>query len=112
MEGSDPVNVDFNGSIVLLTCKYNFLNGRFAAYVGGGIGIHWSSLKTDAGTSDEASKQSTGLAFSLPVGVAYFLDNDFYLQGNYVLGYLGTTPLKDNMTQAMTLGLGFQWGGE
>ena len=110
VEGSDPVEVDFSGTPVLLTCKYNFLNGRFAAYVGGGIGIHWSTLKTDAGTSDERSSQSTGMAFSLPVGVAYFLDDDFYIQGNYVLGYMSTTPLRDNMSQAITLGMGFQWG--
>lgn len=112
VDGSDPFNVEFSGTPVLLTCKYNFLNGRFAAYAGAGLGIHWSSLKTDAGTSDEVSNGYTGMAFSIPVGIAYFLDPEFYIQATYNLSLMTTTPLTDDMHHAFSLGLGFLWGKE
>jgi opacity protein-like surface antigen len=112
VEGEDPVNFQFSGTPVLLTCKYNLLNGRFAAYAGAGLGIHWSSLKTDAGTTDEVSNGFTGMAFSIPVGISYFLDPDFYIQATYNLSLMTTTPLTDDMHHAFTLGLGFQWGKE
>jgi hypothetical protein len=111
-EDSETVNVDFSGSPVLLTCKYNILNGRFAGYAGAGLGIHWSSLKTDAGTIDEVSNNFTGMAFSIPVGIAYFLDPDFYLQAVYNLSIMTTTPLTDDLHHSLALGLGFQWGKE
>jgi len=108
--GNDPNDIAFRGTPFLLTCKYNFINGRFAAYAGAGIGVHWSNLKQHAGTVDEVSQDFTGMAFGIPVGIAYFLAEDLYLQGVYSLSYMNTTPLRDNMAHAFMLGLGFQWG--
>lgn len=112
IEGMDPIDFDFNGTPVLLTCKYNILNGRFAAYAGAGIGIHSSTLKVDAGTTEEVSKKYTGITFGVPVGIAYFLDDDFYLQGVYNFRVMKTTPLTDGINHGLTLGMGFQWGAE
>jgi len=108
--GDDPVNISYSGTPVLLTCKYNILNGRFAASVGAGIGVHWSSLKQHEGTVDEISNSFTGMALGVPVGVAFFLAEDLYLQGVYSLSYMSTTPLRDDMAHSFLLGLGFQWG--
>ncbi len=105
-----PLDIAFRGTPFLLTCKYNFLNGRFAAYAGAGIGVHWSNMKQNAGTVDEVSQDFTGMAFGIPVGIAYFLTEGLYLQGVYSLSYMNTTPLRDNMAHAFMLGLGFQWG--
>lgn len=112
VDGSDPFNVEYSGTPILLTCKYNILNGRFAAFAGAGVGIQWSTLKTDAGTIDEVSNSSTGMAFSIPVGISYFLDPDFYIQATYNLSIMTSTPLTDDMHQTFSLGLGFLWGRE
>ena len=112
IEGQDPIDIDFSGTPVLLTFKYNILNDRFSAYAGAGIGIHASTLKVDAGTTEEKSNRYTGMAFGVPVGVAYFLDEDFYLQAAYTLRVLKTAPLTDGVNHAFTLGMGFQWGAE
>jgi len=106
----DSTNISFRGTPFLLTCKYNLLNGRFAAYAGAGIGVHWSSMKTNAGTVDEVSENYTGMALGIPVGIAYFLSEGLYLQGIYSLSYMSTTPIRDNLAHAFMLGLGFQWG--
>jgi len=110
--GHDPVNISYRGTPFLLTCKYNILNGGFAAYVGAGIGVHWSSLKQYEGTVDEVSSSFTGMALGVPVGIAFFLAEDLYLQGVYSLSYMSTTPLRDDIAHGFLLGLGFQWGKE
>jgi opacity protein-like surface antigen len=112
IEGEDPVDLEYSSVPFLLTAKYNILNGRFAGFVGAGIGLHSSSLKTNAGTTEEMSKSTTGMAFSIPVGIAYFLDDDFYLQGSYHFRSLSGAPLGGGITHSLTLGLGFQWGAE
>jgi opacity protein-like surface antigen len=107
-----PEKITYSGTPVMLTCKYNILNGRFAAYAGAGIGVHWSSLKRHEGTVDEVSSSFTGMALGVPVGVAFFLAEDLYLQGVYSLSYMSTTPLRDDIAHGFMLGLGFQWGTE
>jgi opacity protein-like surface antigen len=112
VSGQVPEKITYSGTPVMLTCKYNILNGRFAAYAGAGIGVHWSSLKRHEGTVDEVSSSFTGMALGVPVGVAFFLAEDLYLQGVYSLSYMSTTPLRDDIAHGFMLGLGFQWGTE
>ena len=112
VSGYDPEKITYSGTPVMLTCKYNIFNGRFAAYAGAGIGVHWSSLKRHEGTVDEVSSSFTGMALGVPVGVAFFLAEDLYLQGVYSLSYMSTTPLRDDIAHGFLLGLGFQWGKE
>lgn len=112
IEGEDPVDLEYGCLPFLLTAKYNIFNGRFVGFVGAGIGIHSSDLKTNAGTTEEISKSYTGMAFGIPVGIGYFLADDFYLQGSYNFRSLSGSPLGDGITHSLTLGLGFQWGAE
>lgn len=112
IEGEDSVRLEYGSVPFLMTAKYNIFNGRFTGFVGAGIGAHTSSLKSDAGTTEETSRNSTGMAFAIPVGIGYFLADDFYLQGSYHFRSLSGAPLGDGISHSLTLGLGFQWGAE
>lgn len=94
IEGNDPMDVTYSGSPFMLTCKYNIINGGFALFAGGGIGIHYSNMKLYAGTSDEKTESYTGLAFNIPIGVAFYLAEDFYLQGTYSLTLYGHNAIE------------------
>jgi opacity protein-like surface antigen len=111
-EDGESVDLEFGGVPFLLTTKYNIFNGKFAGYVGAGIGIHSSTLKTNAGTTEEYSKTFTGMAFGIPVGITYFLDPDFYLAATYNFRSMSGAPISDGLSHSLTLGLGFQWGAE
>lgn len=112
LDGEDPVDLEYSSVPFLLTAKYNIFNGRFVGYVGAGIGLHSSSVKTNAGTTEEISRSTSGMAFGIPVGIGYFLADDFYLQGAYNFRSLSGSQLGDGITHSLTLGLGFQWGAK
>ena len=95
-----------------LTGRWNFLNSRFAANIGLGIGIHSSTRKLHEGTSEELSSTTIGTALSIPIEVAYFVDPEFYLQAVYTPNWMNGTALRDDMAHSFALGLGFVWGGQ
>ena len=92
-----------------LTGRWNFLNSRFAANIGLGIGIHSSTRKLHEGTSEELASTTIGTALSVPIEVAYFIDPDFYLQAVYTPSWMDGTPLRDDIAHSFALGLGFVW---
>ena len=96
----------------LFTGRYNFLNSRFAANIGIGLGIHTSTKAVYEGTIEERSTTTSGLAFSIPVEVAYFLDPDLYLQLIYTPSWMTTTELRDDLAHTIAGGIGFQWGSD
>jgi hypothetical protein len=95
-----------------LTGRWNFLNSRFAANIGLGIGIHSSTRKLHEGTTEELDSTTIGTALSIPIEVAYFVDPDFFLQAVYTPSWMDGTPLRDDIAHSFALGLGFVWGGE
>lgn len=111
-ETGESLDLEYGSVPFLLTAKYNLINGRFVGFLGFGIGVHSSTLKSAAGTTEEVSKKYTGMALGIPVGIGYFLAPDFYLQGSYNFRSLSGAPLGDGITHSLTLGLGFQWGSE
>jgi hypothetical protein len=102
----------YSGVPFMLTGRWNFLNSRFAANVGLGVGVHSSTRYLYKGTSNERKSDTSGMAFAIPVELAYFLDPDFYLQFTYSPNWMRTTPLRDDFAHSFALSLGFQWGGE
>jgi len=93
----------------VMTARYNFLNSKFAANIGLGLGVHSSTIKRNEGTVTERSSTSTGFALSLPVTVAYFLAPDFYLQFIYTPSWMDGTPLRDDLAHSINVGIGSQW---
>jgi len=104
--------ITFTSVPFLFTGRFNFLNSRFAANIGLGIGLHSSSRKLFEGSSDEYTSTTTGMAFSLPVEAAYFLDPDLYVQFIYTPSWMDTSPLRDELAHTFALGIGFQWGAD
>lgn len=92
-----------------LTGRWNFLNSRFAANIGLGIGIHSSTRKLHEGTSEEVASTTMGTALSVPLEVAYFIDPGFYLQAVFTPSWMDGTPLRDDIAYSFALGLGFVW---
>ena len=105
----DPQKVTYSAAPFVFTGRWNFLNSRFAANIGLGIGVHTSTQKLDEGTTDEISSSVTGMAMSVPVTAAYFLAPDFYLQVVFTPSWMNTTPMRDDLAYSINAGLGFQW---
>lgn len=104
--------VDYSSTPFRLTGRWNFLNGRFAANVGLGLGIHQSTRKLYEGTVDERSETVSGFNFGVPVTVSYFLDPDFYLTAIYSPTWMNGSYADGDLAHAMMFGLGFQWGAD
>ena len=104
--------ITFTSVPFMFTGRFNFLNSRFAANIGLGIGLHSSTRKIFEGTTDERASTTTGMALSLPVEAAFFLDPDLYIQFIYTPNWMDTSPLRDELAHSFGLGIGFQWGAD
>jgi len=105
-------NVTYSSTPFRLTGRWNFLNSKFAANVGLGLGIHTSTRKLYEGTIDEISTTTSGLDVGLPITLAYFLDPGFYLTAIYSPTYMSGSFADDDFAHGFMFGLGFQWGVE
>jgi len=109
-EDQSQTRVSVSGVPFMLTGRYNFLNSKFTANIGLGLGIHTTTRYLEEGTIQERSTTTSGMAVSIPVELAYFLDPDMYLQVTYSPSWMNTTPLRDDLAHSFALGIGFQWG--
>lgn len=110
IEEGETGKVTYSSTPFRLTGRWNFLNGKFAANVGLGLGIHTSNRKLYEGTVDEKSESVSGFNFGVPVTVAFFLDPDFYLTAIYSPSWMSGSYADGDLAHALMFGLGFQWG--
>ena len=113
LEGDTTTSpVSYSATPFAITGRYNFLNSRFAANVGLGLGFYTSKLYEHEGTVDQRQRSASGMSFSLPIGMAYFLDPDMYLQFSYVPSIMTASALSEDLSHTVVLVAGFQWGGK
>jgi hypothetical protein len=112
IEDDKTGDVTYSSTPFRLNGRWNFLNGKFAANIGVGLGIHTSTVKLYEGTIDERSGTTSALNIGLPITIAYFLDPDFYLTAIYSPNWMSSSYTEDDFAQAVMFGLGFQWGAE
>lgn len=112
IEDGKSGDVVYSSTPFRLNGRWNFLNGRFAANVGMGLGIHTSTIKLYEGTIDERSSTTSAFNIGLPVTIAYFLDPDFYLTAIYSPNWMTSSFTENDFAHAVMFGLGFQWGAE
>ena len=112
IEDGKSGDVTYSSTPFRMNGRWNFLNGRFAANIGVGLGIHTSTITIYEGTVDERSGTTSAFNFGLPVTIAYFLDPDFYLTAIYSPNWMSSSYTEDDFAQAVMFGLGFQWGAE
>jgi len=102
--------VNYSSVPFVMTGRYNFLNSRFAANIGLGIGLHTSTRSVYEGTIEERSTSVSAMALNVPLEIAYFLDPDLYIQLIYTPTWMSASYVQDNMVHTFAGGLGFQWG--
>jgi len=112
IEDGKSGDVTYSSTPFRLNGRWNFLNGRFAANIGLGLGIHTSTIKLYEGTIDERSGTTSSFNFGVPITISYFLDPDFYLTAIYSPNWMSSSYTEDDFGQAVMFGLGFQWGAE
>ena len=112
IEDDKTGDVTYSSTPFRLNGRWNFLNGKFAANIGVGLGIHTSTVALYEGTIDERSGTTSAFNFGLPMTIAYFLDPDFYLTAIYSPNCMSSSYTEDDFAQAVMFGLGFQWGAE
>ncbi len=113
LEGDTTTSpVSYSSTPFAITGRYNFLNSRFAANVGLGLGFYTSKFYLYEGTTEQIQRSQSGMSFSLPIGMAYFLDPDMYLQISYVPSIMTASSLTDDLSQTVVLVAGFQWGAD
>jgi len=112
LEGDTTTSpVSYSSTPFAITGRWNFLNSRFAANIGLGLGFYTSKLFLYEGTTEQRQISESGMSISVPIGVAYFLDPDMYLQVSYVPAVMTATTVSEDLAHTVVLVAGFQWGG-
>lgn len=112
IEDDQSGDVTYSSVPFRLTGRWNFLNSKFAANIGLGLGIHTSTRSVFKGTIDEKSVTTSAFNVGIPITISYFLDPDFYLTAIYAPTWMTDAFTEDDFSQALMFGLGFQWGAD
>jgi opacity protein-like surface antigen len=100
-------DIDHTTIPILATFKYMFGNRRWTGHLGFGMGVHISSTKAPDVTKEEES--TTGFAMAYPVGVMFWVSDNFNINVSYQFNWLLTSYLSDDRSQSAYLGAGFQF---
>lgn len=85
--------------------------GRVQGYLGAGLGLYFSSLRTTIGNTSETTVSSTGFGLGIPVGGTFSISKGVYINLNYTLNWLWSSAyFKNDILHAVNVGLGFNLG--
>jgi len=78
-------------------------------YIGGGVGVYISYLESTSSNNDRTTiTGQSGVAFAIPAGFVYSLNERVFLNLNYTLNWLVSNDyLQNGIINSFGLGLGF-----
>lgn len=104
----DLINsVSFETVPILLYGKFMFGSPTIRGYIGGGFGIHFSTVTTYSQNVGVTGFDSGWMIGGL-AGVNLYLSESLLLNAAYNLDYVGNAYYKDGMVNNFIVGLGFQ----
>jgi outer membrane protein W len=100
-------SVSYDVVPVMLYGKALFGSPKAKGYIGGGVGIHFSS-STSYRDNVQVTSQDSGFLIGGMAGLNIFLNEKILLNGSYNFSYLGNSYYRDGSAHNFTIGLGFQ----
>lgn len=100
--------VNYDVLPVFVYGRYMFGSDQIKGYIGGGVGIQFSSADFYRENVQIEAKDS-GLLIGGMAGVNYFISDKILINGNYNLSWLANGYYKDGLAQNFTIGLGYQF---
>lgn len=101
------INIDHTSIPILATFKYMFGNRRWTGHLGFGMGVHISD--TEAPDVAWKTDSTTGFAMAFPLGVMFWVSENFNINASYQFNWLLSSYLADDASQSANLGIGFQF---
>ena len=103
----ENINIEHTSIPILATFKYMFGNQRWTGHLGMGMGIHISD--TEAPDITWKTDSTTGFAMTFPLGVMFWVSENFNINASYQFNWLLSSCLSDDASQSANLGVGFQF---
>jgi hypothetical protein len=89
-------------------CKAMFGSEKLRAYVGAGLGIHFSNI-TYFTNNVQVTAFESGILLSGLAGGYFFISESVFLNANYSLNWMNNSYYENSMAHNINLGLGFQF---
>ena len=108
-DSTAAVNVSVHSFPMYLTSKFWFGGSRVRGYAGMGLGIQSMSVEQSSPETGYSVQTHTSLAVGIPLGLAVFLSDVFFVNGYGMLNLFGNnSAYSDNWNATASLGIGFK----